>query len=170
MRNLPVLLFESVSLFFLLDFSPQLAVDAVFSASALILQAVLDNTSHVSEQAERGNRRRPVSVDTNAVDELCCVLIAMLGGKMKIVHRLICISRYVFTVEIDFSELVFGIIISVLGGYLKAADGFLNILDLILGQIYLACKVRCIGIFLCGGTVKPTDSLPDIFWGDLAFV
>ena len=88
MRNLPVLLFESVSLFFLLDFSPQLAVDAVFSASALILQAVLDDTSHVSEQAERGNRRRPVSVDTNAVDELCCVLIAMLGGKMKIVHRL----------------------------------------------------------------------------------
>ena len=55
MRNLPVLLFESVSLFFLLDFSPQLAVDAVFSASTRILQAVLDDTSHVSEQAERGN-------------------------------------------------------------------------------------------------------------------
>ena len=67
MRNLPVLLFESVSLFFLLDFSPQLAVDAVFSASALILQAVLDDTSHVSEQAERGKRCRPVPVDTNAV-------------------------------------------------------------------------------------------------------
>ena len=52
MRNLHVLLFESVSLFFLLDFSPQLAVDAVFSASALILQAVLDDTSHVTEQAK----------------------------------------------------------------------------------------------------------------------
>lgn len=83
MRNLPVLLLESVSLFLFLDLSPQLAVDAVFSASALILQAVLDNTSHVSEQAERGKCCRPVSVDTNAVDELCCVLIAMLGGKMK---------------------------------------------------------------------------------------
>ena len=118
MRNLPVLLFESVSLFFLLDFSPQLAVDAVFSASALILQAVLDDTSHVSEQTERGKRCRPVSVDTNAVDELCGIWIAMLGGKMKIVHCLICISRYVFSVEIDFSELVFGIVISVLGGYL----------------------------------------------------
>ena len=67
MRNLPVLLLESVSLFFLLDFSPQLAVDAVFSASALILQAVLDDTSHVSEQAERSKRRRPVSVYLNAV-------------------------------------------------------------------------------------------------------
>lgn len=148
-----------MSLFFLLNFPPQLAVDAVFSASTLILQAVLDDTSHVSEQAERSKCCRPVSVDTNAVDELCCVLIAMLGGKMKIVHRLICISRYVFSVEIDFSELVFGIVISVPGGYLKAADGFLNIFDLILGQINLACKVRRIGIFLCGGSVKPTDSL-----------
>ena len=170
MRNLPVLLFESVSLFLFFDLSAQLAVDAVFSASALILQAVLNDTSHVSEQTERGKRCRPVSVDTNAVDELCGVLIAMLGGKMKIVHRLICISRYVFSVEIDFSELVFGIVIAVFGGYLKTADGFLNVLDLILGQIYLACKIRCIGIFLCGGTVKPTDCLPDIFWGDLAFV
>lgn len=155
MRNLPVLLLESVSLLLFLDFSPQLAVDAVFSASALILQAILDNTSHVSEQAERGKCCRPVSVDTNAVDELCCVLIAMLGGKMKIVHRLIGISWYVFTVEIDFSELVFGIVISVLGGYHKTADGFLNVLDLVLGQIYFACKVRRIGIFLRGGTVKP---------------
>ena len=137
MRNLPMLLFESVSLFFLLDFSPQLAVDAVFSASALILQAILDNTSHVSEQAERGKCCRPVSVDTNAVDELCGILIAMLGGKMKIVHRLICISRYVFSVEIDFSELVFGIVISILSGNYKTADGFLNVLDFALGQIYL---------------------------------
>ena len=118
MRNLPVLLFESVSLFLLLDFSPQLAVDAVFSASALILQAVLDDTRHVSEQTERSKRCHPVPVYLNTVDELCCVLIAMLGGKMKIVHRLIGISRYVFTVEIDFAELVFGIVISVLGGYL----------------------------------------------------
>ena len=170
MRNLPVLLFESVSLFFLLDFSPQLTVDAVFSASALILQTVLYDTSHVPEQAERGKCCRPVSVDTNAVDELCCVLIAMLGGKMKIVHRLICISRYVFSVEIDFSELVFGIVISILSGYLKAADGLLNVLDFALGQIYLACKVCRIGIFLCGGTVKPTDSLPDIFRYNLALV
>ena len=38
-----------MSLFFLLDFSPQLAVDAVSSAFALVLQAVLDDTSHVSE-------------------------------------------------------------------------------------------------------------------------
>ena len=161
MRNLPVLLFESVSLFLLLDFSPQLAVDAVFSASALILQAVLDNTSHVSEQTERGKCCRPVPVYLNTVDELCCVLIAMLGGKMKIVHRLIGISRYVFTVEIDFAELVFGIVISVLGGYLKTADGFLNVLDLVLGQIYLACKVRRIGIFLSGGPLFfcPTGQL-----------
>ena len=65
MRNLPVLLFESVSLFFLLNFPPQLAVDAVSSAFALILQTVLDNTSHVSEQAERGKRRRPIPVYLN---------------------------------------------------------------------------------------------------------
>ena len=170
MRNLPVLLLESVSLFFLLNFSPQLAVDAVFSASALILQAVLDDTSHVSEQTERGKRCRPVSVDTNAVDELCCVLIAMLGGKMKIVHRLVGISWYVFSVEIDFSELLFGIVISVLGGDYKTADGFLNVLDLILGQIYLACKVRRIRIFLRGGTVKPFNGFLYIFWYDFAFV
>lgn len=166
----PVLLFETVSLFFLLDFSPQLAVDAVFSASALILQAVLDDTSHVSEQTERGKRCRPVSVDPNAVDELCGILIAMLGDKMKIVHRLVGISWYVFTVEIDFSELVFGIVISVLGGYLKATDGFLNVLDLVLGQINFACKVRRIGIFLCGGTVKPFNGFLYILRHDLAFV
>ena len=142
-----------MSLFFLLNFPAQLAVDAVFSASALILQAILDNTSHVSEQAERGKCCRPVSVDTNAVDELCCVLIAMLGCKMKIVHRRIGVSRYVFSVKIDFAELIFGIVVAVFGGYLKAVDGFLNIFDLILGQIYFACKVRRIGIFLCGGTV-----------------
>lgn len=53
MCNLPVLLFESVSLFLFFDLSAQLAVDAVFSASALILQAVLNDTSHVPEQAER---------------------------------------------------------------------------------------------------------------------
>ena len=106
----------------------------------------------------------------NAVDELCCVLIAMLGGKMKIVHRLVGISWYVFTVEIDFSELVFGIVISVLGGYLKAADGFLNVLDLVLGQINFACKVCRIGIFLRGGTVKPFNGFLYILRHDLAFV
>ena len=89
MRNLPVLLFESVSLFFLLDFSPQLAVDAVFSAFAFILQAVLNNTSHVSEQTERGKRRRPVPVYLNAVDELCGVLIAMLGRQLQIIHPIV---------------------------------------------------------------------------------
>ena len=170
MRNLPVLLFKSVSLFLFFNFPPQLAVDAVFSASALILQAVLDDTSHVSEQTERGKRCRPVPVYLNTVDELCGVLIAMLGGKMKIVHCRIDISRNIFAVEIDFAELVFGIVVAVLGGYLKAADGFLNILDFILGQINFACKVRRIGIILYGGTVKPTDSLPDIFRYDFAFV
>ena len=131
---------QSLSLFFLLDFPPQLAVDAVFSAFAFILQAALDNTSHVSEQTERGKRCRPIPVDLNAVNELCGVLIAVLGGKMKIVHRLIGISRYVFTVKIDFSELVFGIVIAVFGGYYKTADGFLNVLDLILGQINFAAR------------------------------
>ena len=160
MRNLPVLLFEYVSLFFLLNFPPQLAVDAVFSAFAFILQAVLNNTSHVSEQAERGKRRRPVSVDTNAVDELCGILIAMLGRQLQIINCGIGVSRYDFAVKIDFSELVFGIVVAVFGGYLKAADGFLNVLDLVLGQIYLARKVCRIGIFLCGGTVKPFYSLP----------
>ena len=65
-------------------------------------------------------------------------MIAMLSGKMKIIHLLICISRYVFTVEIDFPELVFGIVIAVFGGYYKTADGFLNIFDLVLGQINFA--------------------------------
>ena len=83
----------------------------------------------------------------------------MLSGKMKIVHSFIGISRNIFAVKINFAELVFGIVISVLGGYLKTADGFLNIFDLILGQIYLACEVCRIRVFLCGGTVKPTDSL-----------
>ena len=159
-----------MSLFLFLDFSPQLSVDTVFSVFAFILQAVLDDTSHVSEQAERGKRCRPVPVYLNTVNELCGVLIAMLGGKMKIVHCFVGISRHIFAVEIDFSELIFGIVISVLGSYLKTADSFLNVLDLILGQIYLACKVRRIGIFLCGGTAKPTDSLPNIFRYDLAFV
>ena len=142
MRNLPVLLFESVSLFFLLDFSPQLAVDAVFSASALILQAVLDDTSHVSEQTERGKRCRPVSVDTNAVEELCGVLITMLSCQLQIIHCGIGISRYAFTVEIDFSELVFGIVVAVLGGYYKTADGFLNVIDLVLGMSFTLSSVR----------------------------
>ena len=155
MRNLPVLLFESVSLFLFFDLPAQLAVDAVFSASALILQAVLDNTSHVSEQAERGNRRRPISVDLNTVEELCGVLITMFGRQLQIIHCGISISRHIFSIKINFAELVFGEVIAVLGGYLKAADGFLNVLDFIFGQIYLACKVCRIGIFLCGGTVKP---------------
>ena len=94
----------------------------------------------------------------------------MLGGKMKIVHRLICISRYVFSVEIDFSELVFGIVISILSGNYKTADGFLNVLDFALGQIYLTCKVRRIRIFLCGGTVKPFCGFLYILRHDLAFV
>ncbi len=150
---------QSLSLFLFLNLSPQLAVNAVFAAFAFILQAVLDDTSHVSEQAERGKRRRPVPADTNAVDELCGILIAMLGRQLQIIHCRIGISRNIFTVEINFAELVFGEVIAVLGGYLKTADGFLNILDRILGQIYLACKVRRIGIFLPGGTVKPMDSI-----------
>ena len=170
MRNLPVLLLESVSLFFLLDLSPQLAVDAVFSASALILQAVLDDTSHVSEQTERGKRCRPVSFDTNAVDELCGVLVAMLGRQLQIIHCGIGISRNIFAVKINFTKLIFGIIISVLGGYLKTADGFLNIFDLVLGQIYLACKVRRIRVFLCGGTVKPFYGFRYIFRYDFVLI
>ena len=83
-----LLLLESLRLFLFFDLSAQLAVDAALSATALILQAVLDDTGGVSEQTERGKRCRPVSVDTNAVDELYGILIAMLGGKMKIVHRL----------------------------------------------------------------------------------
>lgn len=124
----------------------------------------------MSEQAERGKRCRPVSVDTNAVDELCGVLITMFGRQLQIIHCGIGISRNIFAVKINFAELILGIVISVLSGYLKTADGFLNVLDRILSQIYLACKVRRIWIFLSGGTVKPTDSLPDIFWGDLALV
>ena len=170
MRNLPVLLFESVSLFLFLDLSPQLAVDTVFFAFALILQAVMDDTSHVSEQTERGKRCRPVPVDMNTVDELCGVLIAMLGRQLQIIHRHFSISRNIFAVKINFAELVFGIVVAVLGGYLKAADGFLNVLDLVLGQIYLACKVRRLGIFLCGGTVKPFNGFLYIFRYDFAFV
>ena len=159
-----------MSLFFLLNFPSQLAVDAVFSVFAFILQAVLDDTSHVSEQAERGKRRRPIPVYLNAVDKLCGILIAVLGGKMKIVHRFVGISRHFFAVEIDFSELVFGIVVAVLGGYLKTADGFLNVLDLIHGQINFACKVCRIRIFLCGGTVKPFYGFLYIFRYDFAIV
>ena len=97
-------------------------------------------------------------------------MVAMLGGKMKIVHCFVGISRHIFAVEIDFAELVFGIVISVLGGYQKTADGFLNVLDLILGQIYLACKVRRIRIFLCGGTVNPFCGFLYIFRYGFAFV
>ena len=100
----------------------QLAVDAVSSAFTLVLQVVLDDTSHVSEQAERGKCRRPIAVYLNAVDELCGILIVMLGGKMKIVHRLIAISRNIFAVKIDFTETAFGVIVAVIRGYLKAAD------------------------------------------------
>lgn len=94
----------------------------------------------------------------------------MLGRQLQIIHRLIGISRHIFSVKINFAELVFGEAVAVLGGYQKTADGFLNVLDLVLGQIYLACKVCRIGIFLSGGTVKPTNSLPDIFRNNLAFV
>ena len=66
--------------------------------------------------------------------------------------------------------MVFGIVIAVFGGYYKTADGFLNVLDLILGQINFACKVRSIGIFLCGGTVKPFYGFLYIFREDLALV
>ena len=94
----------------------------------------------------------------------------MLSGKMKIVHSFIGISRNIFAVKINFAELVFGIVIAVLGSDLKTANGFLNIFDLVLGQIYLACKVRRIGIFLCGGTVKPFCGFLYIFRYNFAFV
>ena len=109
-------------------------------------------------------------VSTKRVALLAVVLIAVLGRQLQIIHRRIGIPRHIFAVEINFAEPVFGIVVAVLSGYHKTADGFLNVLDRILSQIYLACKVRRIWIFLSGGTVKPTDSLPDIFWGDLALV
>ena len=108
------------------------------AAFALILNTVFNNAGDVSEQTERGNRRRPVPVDTNAVYELCGVLITMLGSQLQIIHCGIGISRNIFAVKINFTELIFGEVVSILGGYLKAADGFLNVLDLVLGQIYFA--------------------------------
>ena len=140
------------------------------AAFALILNTVFNNAGDVSEQTERGNRRRPVSVDTNAVDELCCVLIAMLGSQLQIIHCGIGISRNIFAVKINFTKLIFGEVVSVLGGDYKTADGLLNILDRILGQIYLACKVCRIGIILCSGTVKPFCDFLYILRHDLAFV
>jgi len=104
------------------------------------------------------------------VEKLCGIWIAMLGRQLQIIHCGIGISRNIFAVEIDFSELVFGIVISILSGNYKTADGFLNVLDLVLGQIYLACKVCRIGIFLFGGTVKPFYGFLYIFRYDLALV
>ena len=94
----------------------------------------------------------------------------MLGSQLQIIHCGIGISRNIFAVKINFAELIFGEVVSVLGGYLKTADGFLNVLDLILGQINFACKVCRIRVFLCGGTVKPFYGFRYIFRYDFVLI
>ena len=75
MRNLLWLLLDAVSLFFFVDLSLKLAVDAAASVIAFILQAVLEQSCNVMEQTDRSHRCRPVLVASDAVQELSLIHI-----------------------------------------------------------------------------------------------
>ena len=123
-----------MSLFLLVDLPLELAVDAAHLFLTLIFQAVLEHTGKVMEQSDRSHRRRPVFIALYAVQELLGVLVAMLGSRGQIGNGFFVVTLDLSTVEVQLSELVFGVVVTVLRGDLEVLDGSEDVLDIFLGE------------------------------------
>ena len=86
------------------------------------------------EQSDRSHCCRPVFIVLYAVQELLGVLIAMLSSRGQIGNCFLVVTLDLSSVEIQLSELVFGIVVSVLRGNLEVLDGSEDVLDIFLSE------------------------------------
>ena len=68
------------------------------------------------------------------MQELLGVLIAMLSSRGQIGNCFLVVTLDLSSVEIQLSELVFGIVVSVLRGNLEVLDGSEDVLDIFLSE------------------------------------
>lgn len=68
------------------------------------------------------------------MEKLRGILIAVFSRGGKVSHRFLIVTLDLSAVKINLTELVFRIVVSVLGGNFKVADRFPDILDRILGK------------------------------------
>ena len=129
-----ILHFLSVKRHLFRNLFSQISVDAAVTAVGLILQTILYRPADLSEQTERAECRRVVTVGFNTVEKLCGILIAVSGRGLEVLHCFLVDPFHLFAVETNLTELVFGKVISVLGGNFKVADCFCDIFNAVLGE------------------------------------
>ena len=86
------------------------------------------------EQTERSHCRRPMTVTLNAVQKLLGIGVAFISCRLQIFHRLVIVTVDLSAVEVQLSELVFGVVVTVLRGDLEVLYGSEDILDIFLGE------------------------------------
>lgn len=142
---------EAVCLLLLVDPSLELSVNGSRFSFLLIVKLILDHSAQMMQETDRSKRSRPIAVGPDAVQKLLGVGISMLCGRGQVGNGFCIIPLVLFAIEIDFSEPVFRIVISILGGYLEVSDRPENIFYLGFGEENLSGEICGIGILLpCG--------------------
>ena len=122
------------------------------------------------QEPNRSKRRRPIAVGLNTVQELLGILIAMLHCGGQIGDGFFIIPLDLFPVEINLSELVFRIVVSVLCGNFEVTDCPKNILEFRFRESKLSGKICGIGILLFGGSLQILYCTRDILRDNLATI
>ena len=68
------------------------------------------------------------------MQELLGVLVAMLNSRCQIGNCFLVVTLDLSAVKVQFSELVFGVVVTVLRGDFEVLDGSEDVLDIFLGE------------------------------------
>ena len=161
---------EAEGLFFLVDLPLELPVNGSGLSFLLIVKLILNHSAQMMQESNRSKHRRPIAVGLNAVQELLGILIAMLRCGGQISDGFFIIPFDLFSVEINLSELVFCIVVSVLRGNFEVTDCPKDIFDISIRQPNLSGKIGGIGILLYGGSFQVLYCTRDILRYQLAVI
>ena len=145
---------EAVGLFLLVDLPLEFPVNGSGFSFLLIVKLIMNHPAQMMQEPNHSKRRRPIAVGLNAVQELLSILIPMLRCGGQIGEGFFIIPLDLFSVEINLSELVFCIVVSVLRSNFEVTDCPKDIFDFSIRQPDLSCKIGGIGILLYGGSFQ----------------
>ena len=132
---------ETVSLLLLVDLPLEFPINGTGFSFLVIVELVLDHPAQMMQEPDRAHCRRPIAVGANTVQKLLGIRIAVLRCGGQIGDGLFVILLDLFAIEIEFSELVFRIVVSILHGNLKVTDRPEDILYLRFGESDLSDKI-----------------------------
>ena len=157
-------------MFLLVDLPLEFSVNDSGLSFLLIVKLILNHPAQMMQEPDRAKCCRPIAVGLNTVQELLGILIAMLRCGGQIGDSFFIIPLDLFSVEINLSELVFRIVVSVLCGNLGVTDCPKNILEFRFRESELSGKICGIGILLFGGSLQILYCTRDILRDNLATI